>query len=56
MFMGARVEKGSHALKLIVNNSLGLILNAKIHSGQPQYLEIIDESTYRTHDIISLAH
>ena len=33
MFMGARVEKGSHAPKLIVNNSLGLILNAKIHSG-----------------------
>ena len=46
MFMGARVEKGSHALKLIVNNSLGPILNAKIHSGQPQHWKIIEASTH----------
>jgi hypothetical protein len=47
MFKRARVEKGSHAPKLIVNNSLGLILNAKINSGQPATLENNEETLFQ---------
>ena len=47
MSKGARVKKGSRASKLNVNNSLGLILNTKINSGQPATLENNEETLFQ---------
>ena len=47
MFKGAHVEKGSHATKLIANNSFGLLLNSKINSGQTATLENNEETLFQ---------